>query len=137
MGRPVPDPSPFYDRSAPMPSVEKVYAYALQNVPGFSAVALRVTFPPGAQHPPHRHGGASVVGCVLAGSTLNKMNDEPTMLLGAGETWYEAPGCHHRVSANASATDELVLFATFVIETDVWEAGGIQALVKIDDEYLT
>ncbi|KAI9162977.1 Reticulon-4-interacting protein 1 like protein [Paramyrothecium foliicola] len=90
----------------------------------------------GGEHPPHRHGGASVVGTVLAGSTYNKMNDEPTMLVSAGETWYEAPGCHHRVSMNASKTEELVLFATFVVETRVVEEGGMGALVQIDKEYV-
>ncbi|EXM16638.1 hypothetical protein V3481_018378 [Fusarium oxysporum f. sp. vasinfectum] len=72
MSRQVPDAA--YNRKAPMPTVEPVYSYPLKNVPGFSVVALRVTYPPGAEHPPHRHGGASVIGMVLSGSTYNKMN---------------------------------------------------------------
>ncbi|KAK2668947.1 Cation efflux transmembrane domain superfamily [Fusarium oxysporum f. sp. vasinfectum] len=59
MSRQVPDAA--YNRKAPMPTVEPVYSYPLKNVPGFSVVALRVTYPPGAEHPPHRHGGASLL----------------------------------------------------------------------------
>jgi quercetin dioxygenase-like cupin family protein len=63
------------------------------------------------------------------------MNDSPTLLLTEGETWYEAPGCHHKVSMNASETEDLVLLATFVVETKVVEEGGMGALVVVDEEY--
>jgi quercetin dioxygenase-like cupin family protein len=98
-------------------------------------VALRVSFPPGAMSPPHRHGGASVSGVILSGSAYNKMNNEPTQLLTKNDTWYEAPGCHHKTSANASDTEEMELLATFVVETKVLVEGGPQALVQVDEEY--
>jgi quercetin dioxygenase-like cupin family protein len=63
------------------------------------------------------------------------MNNSPTQLLTEGETWYEAPGCHHKVSANASETEDYVLLATFVVETKVVEEGGMGALVVVDEEY--
>jgi hypothetical protein len=63
------------------------------------------------------------------------MNDSPTMLLGEGETWYEAPGCHHKVSANASETEELVILATFVVETKTLREKGFGALLQVDEEY--
>lgn len=63
------------------------------------------------------------------------MNDSPTTVLAKGETWYEAPGCHHRTSANASDVDELSFLATFVVHTEVIEKGGIESLVVVDEEY--
>ncbi|KAK3065239.1 hypothetical protein LTS18_005276 [Coniosporium uncinatum] len=122
--------------SKPRPAIKLLYHYPLANVPNFSILALSVSFPPGGQTPPHRHGGASVAGMVLSGTGYNKMNDEPTKVLEKGETWYEAPGCHHRVSANASETEGLEILATFVVETSVVEEGGAGALVIVDEEYM-
>ncbi|KAF2094420.1 cupin domain protein [Rhizodiscina lignyota] len=121
---------------APHASIQLLYSYPLVNVPGFSILTLKVTFPPRGATPPHRHGGASVSGVILRGTAYNKMNDEPTMVLTAGESWYEAPGCHHRISANASETEEMELMATFVVETKVAEEGGMAALVQIDEEFV-
>lgn len=112
-----------------------LYSYPLRNVSGFSVIGLSVAFPPGGASPPHRHGGASVAGVVISGTTYNKMNDDPTLVLTKGETWYEAPGCHHKISANASDTEDLLLLATFVVETKVVEDGGFGALVQVDEEY--
>lgn len=64
------------------------------------------------------------------------MNDGPTKVFGKGGTWFEAPGCHHKVSDNYSATEEAQLLATFVIDSEVIEKGGVEALVEIDEEYL-
>ena len=96
---------------------------------------MLVTFPPHGSTPPHRHGGASVAAYVLHGTALNKMNDGPTRVMKEGDSWYEAPGCHHRVSDNVSKEEELVLVATFVIERAVLEREGEGALVQIDEEY--
>jgi len=76
-----------------------------------------------------------VVGYVMSGTTLNKMNDEPMKTLKQGDTWYEAPGCHHKISANASSTEPMTLLATFVVDSKVIEEGGFEALVQIDEEY--
>jgi quercetin dioxygenase-like cupin family protein len=128
-------PDPVYDRSAPQPSIKPLYSHALKNVPGYSAIGLEVTFPPLGATPPHRHGGASVTGIIIKGTAYNKMNDEPTYVLEAGASWYEAPGCHHKVSANASGVEEMVLHAHFVVESRVVEEGGLAALVVVDEEF--
>jgi quercetin dioxygenase-like cupin family protein len=112
-----------------------LYQYPLRNVPNFSILGLSVVFPPGGASPPHRHGGASVAAVVISGTAYNKMNNDATMVLKQGETWYEAPGCHHKISANASEIEELHLLAAFVVETKVVEEGGFGALVQVDDEY--
>lgn len=96
---------------------------------------MLVTFPPNASTPPHRHGGATLTGYVIKGSTLNKMNDQPTRVMRTGDSWYEAPGCYHRVSDNASKSEELVLLATFIVESETLQKEGPAALVQIDEEW--
>ncbi|KAJ4861340.1 cupin domain-containing protein [Trichoderma breve] len=130
----VPDP-PKYDRSRLLPTVELVYQNKLPNCPGKSSVGLRVTYPPNGSTPPHRHAGASVSAFVIKGTMLSKMNDGPTEMFQEGESWFEAPGCHHKVSDNHSLTDSATLFATLVVDTEVVEKGGVAALVEYDEEY--
>lgn len=72
---------------------------------------------------------------VISGSLLNKMNDDPMKVIEAGGTWYEAPGCHHRISDNASKTEEAVLLATMIVDTEALEKDGVGALIQIDEEY--
>lgn len=115
---------------------ELAFHYPLGNCPGMSMVGIFVTFPPNSATPPHRHGGASVAGYVVQGSVLNKMNDQSIKQVEAGQSWYEAPGCYHRVSENVSKTEEAKLLATMVVETKIVEEGGMGALVILDEEYL-
>lgn len=63
------------------------------------------------------------------------MNDQPTKVLKQGDSWYESPGCHHKVSDNASKTRELVLLATFIIDAEVLKREGEAVLMQIDEEY--
>lgn len=72
---------------------------------------------------------------MLEGAILNKMNDEPVKVLAAGETWYEAPGCHHRVFDNHLATEQTTVLATYVVDTDVVTEGGLAALTVVDEEF--
>ena len=119
-----------------MPSLTLAFRYALANCPGKSAVGVVVDFGSWAATPPHRHGGASVAVYVLEGAVVNAMNDEPAHVVQAGGSWYEAPGCHHRVSDNCSAEHPARLLAVFVVDTVVLEeGGGLDALVEIDEEY--
>lgn len=115
--------------------MELVYQNKLPNCPGKSCVGLRVTYPPNGSTPPHRHAGASVSAFVIEGTVLCKMNDGPTEVFQKGESWFEAPGCHHKVSDNHSLTDSATLFATLVVDTEVVEKGGVAALVEYDEEY--
>ena len=63
------------------------------------------------------------------------MNDLPTCVMRTSESWYEKPGCHHRVCENFSKAEEAVFLATFVIDSEVFEKGGMAALVQVDEEY--
>lgn len=63
------------------------------------------------------------------------MNESPTRVVTAGESFFEAPGCHHRVSETYSATEGAKLLATMIVDTEVVEKGGVAALVEVDEEY--
>ena len=91
--------------------------------------------PPNGSSLPHHHGGASVVGYVIEGTLLNTMNDSPVKVINKGETWDEAPRCHHKVSDNYGETETATLLTTFVVDTKVVEEGGYGALVQVDEEY--
>ena len=62
---------------------------------------VEVTLEPGQAGKPHRHAGP-VIGYVLEGEYELGIDDQPTKVLKAGETFYEATGCLHRVSRNPS-----------------------------------
>ena len=63
---------------------------------------VEVTLKPGQAGEPHRHPGP-VIGYVLEGEYELGIDDQPTKVLKAGETFYEATGCLHRVSKNPAA----------------------------------
>lgn len=98
-------------------------------------MGLLVEYPPDGATPPHRHGGADVSAYVIKGSVLNKMNNEPMKVIKQGESWYEAPGCHHRISANASKDEPAAFFVNFVVDTETLEREGPAVLVQYDEEY--
>src|SRR5215831_14641333 len=66
------------------------------------ATVVEVTLGPGQAGEPHRHPGP-VFGYVLEGEYELGLDDQPTKVLKAGETFYEATGCLHRVSKNPAA----------------------------------
>ena len=72
---------------------------------------------------------------MIKGSVLNKMNNEPMEIFHEGGTWNEMPGCHHRISNNASATEEAVILVNFIIGTEVLDRVGVKGMVEIDEEY--
>jgi quercetin dioxygenase-like cupin family protein len=54
---------------------------------------------------------------VISGAIRSQVEGEPARVFHAGETWSEAPGAHHAISENASATEPAVLLAVFLVET--------------------
>src|SRR5262249_18547196 len=63
------------------------------------ATVVEVTIEPGQAGLPHRHPGPGF-GYVLEGEYELGIDDQPTKVLKAGETFYEPTGCLHRVSKN-------------------------------------
>ena len=66
------------------------------------ATTVELALEPGQAGTPHRHPGP-VFGYVLEGEYELGLDDQPTKVLKAGETFYEATGCRHRVSKNPAA----------------------------------
>ena len=102
----------------------------------FTVVGQLVEFPPDGSTPPHRHGGASLFAYVISGEILSAMNDEEPKVYKPGDTWYEPPGCHHRIADNNSKTTSSSVYATLIIKTEVLEKEGPSVLFQIDPEYL-
>src|SRR5262245_50360679 len=66
------------------------------------ATVVEVTLGPGQAGEPHRHAGP-VIGYVLEGEYELGIDNQPSKVFKAGETFYEPTGCLHRVSKNPAA----------------------------------
>ena len=98
-------------------TVTPVFQRELPNVPGKSLMAIEVVYPPGAASPSHAHPkSAFIYAYVLLGDVISAVDDEKPRVYRAGESWYEAPGAHHRVSRNASKTKPAKLLVIFVMD---------------------
>lgn len=64
-----------------------------------TATVVEVTIEPGKAGIPHRHPGPGF-GYVLEGEYELAINEEPSKIYKAGETFYEPTDCLHRVSRN-------------------------------------
>ena len=88
------------------------------NVPGKSLQAVTVSYPPGARSAAHHHAkSAFIMAYVVSGAIRSQVEGEPARVYHAGETWSEAPGAHHTISENASATEPAELLAVFLLDT--------------------
>jgi len=97
--------------------VTQVYQHALPGVPGKSIKGVIVDYGPGGSSPSHRHAKSAIIyATVLEGAVRIQVNDGPVRTYHVGENWTELPGDHHRVSANASATQPAKILAVFVVD---------------------
>lgn len=108
--------------AAPQATGETVttnFEHAIPNIPGKSLIALVVDYAPGGASPSHIHAkSAFIYGHVISGEIESRVNDGPSRVYRAGESFYEPPGSSHPVSRNASATRPAKLLAVFVVDTD-------------------
>jgi quercetin dioxygenase-like cupin family protein len=89
----------------------------IPNAPGKRLVTVIVDYPPGAASLPHRHApSAFIYAYVVSGAIRSAVDAEPARVYRAGEGWFEQPGAHHVVSANASDTEPARLLAVFVVD---------------------
>ena len=94
------------------------FSHAITNLPGKSLVAVEVTYPPGGASAPHSHAkSAFIYAYVVSGAIESQVDDGPARIYTAGQSLYEEPGAHHRISRNASATAPAKLLAVFVVDT--------------------
>jgi quercetin dioxygenase-like cupin family protein len=89
----------------------------IPNLPGKRLVSLIVDYPPGASSAAHHHArSAFIYAYVLSGEVRSAVDGESARVYRAGESWFENPGAHHRVSANASDTQAARLLAVFIVD---------------------
>ncbi len=89
----------------------------IPNLPGKRLVSHIVDYPPGASSAAHRHArSAFIYAYVLSGEIRSQVDGEPARVYRSGEAWFESPGAHHRVSANASDTEPARLLAVVIVD---------------------
>ena len=89
----------------------------IPNLPGKRLVSLVVGYAPGGSTAAHRHANSAFIyAYVLSGAIRSQVDKEPARVYRAGEAWFENPGAHHRVSANASKTKPARLLAVFIVD---------------------
>ena len=99
--------------------IKIVFEQAIPNIPGKSLVVQTVSYPPGVKSASHRHAkSAFIYARVLSGAVRSQVNDEPVKVYQVGESWYEMPGSHHRVSENASDREPASLLAVVVVDAN-------------------
>jgi quercetin dioxygenase-like cupin family protein len=109
------DPAP--QNSGQNPLVHVVFDQPT-NVPGKSLQTVTVSYPPGARSASHHHAtSAFIMAYVISGAIRSQLEGEPARVYRTGETWSEAPGEHHAISENASATEPAELLAVFLLDT--------------------
>jgi quercetin dioxygenase-like cupin family protein len=112
--------SALAESAAPNPvTVAPAFRQTIPNIPGKSLVAVVVSYAPGAKSAAHHHANSAFTSAyVLSGAVRSQVDDEPAKIYRAGESWFEQPGAHHKISENASATEPAQLLAIFVVDTD-------------------
>jgi quercetin dioxygenase-like cupin family protein len=78
---------------------------------------VEVTIEPGQGGSPHRHPGPGVL-YVAEGEYEIGIDDQPTKVLKAGETFYEPTGCLHRVSKNPAKSGRTRVIAVVLHPRD-------------------
>lgn len=84
------------------------------------ATVVEVIIEPGKSGLPHRHPGPGLV-YVAEGQYELGIDDQPTKIFKAGETFYEPTGCLHRVSKNPAAKGRTRLIAFVLHPRDAKE----------------
>jgi len=82
-----------------------------------NATVVEVTIEAGQEGVPHRHPGPAIV-YVLEGQYELGIDDQPTKIFKAGETFYEPGGHLHRVSKNPAKQGRTRLIATVLHPRD-------------------
>ena len=104
-------------QQVPATKVTSLLKQMLADFPGREVVVVTLDIPPGGGSPPHRHPGHHIFGYVLEGTYKIRLDQGPEIILTKGQTFYEAPGQLHAVSANASQTEPAKVIAFIVAES--------------------
>jgi quercetin dioxygenase-like cupin family protein len=104
-------------QTAPATKVSSLLKQAIAEFPGREIVMITLDIPPGGGSAPHRHPGHHIFGYVLEGSYRIKLDDGAETTLTKGQTFHEAPGQLHAVSADASQTEPAKVLAFIIAES--------------------
>ena len=104
-------------QAAPATKVSQVFKQVIDEFPGREIIMVTLDIPPGGGSAPHRHPGHHIFGYVLEGTYKLKIDQGAETILSKGQTFYEAPGQLHAVSANASQTEPAKILAFIVAES--------------------
>jgi quercetin dioxygenase-like cupin family protein len=89
----------------------------IPNLPGKRLVSHIVDYAPGGSSAAYRHASSAFIyAYVLSGEIRSQVDGEPARVYKAGDAWFENPGAHHRVSANASETAPARLLAVLIVD---------------------
>jgi catalase len=96
-----------------------LFRHTLPNAPGKVLISVAVDYPPGGKSLPHHHAkSAFIYAYVVSGAIRSQVDDQSAKVYQAGESFFETPGAHHRISENASDTEPARLLAVFVLDPD-------------------
>jgi quercetin dioxygenase-like cupin family protein len=104
-------------QTPPLNPLTVLMKQALADIPGREVIVSTLDIPPGRSSVPHRHPGHHIFGYVLEGSYRIKVDQGPERVLTKGQTFYEAPGQLHAVSANGSQTEPAKVLIVIVAES--------------------
>ena len=103
--------------TAPTSRATPQFTHEIPNIPGKKLVSAIVDYPPGGKSAPHHHAkSAFIYVYVLSGAIRSQVDDAEPKIYHVGESFFETPGAHHRVSENASATEPAKMMAVFVVD---------------------
>jgi quercetin dioxygenase-like cupin family protein len=102
---------------APATQVTALMKRTIAEFPGRDIMVVTLDIAPGGGSAPHRHPGHHIFGYVLEGTYKLKLDQGPETILTKGQTFYEAPGQLHAVSANASQTEPAKVLVFIVAES--------------------
>jgi quercetin dioxygenase-like cupin family protein len=107
----------FSQQQTPATQVTSLMKQVVAELPGREIVVVTLDIPPGGGSSPHRHPGHHIFGYVLEGTYKIKLDQGAEQVLSKGQTFYEAPGQLHAISANASQTEPAKVLAFIVAES--------------------
>ena len=99
----------------PPTKVSQLMKQTLADVAGREVMMITLDIPPGGGSAAHRR--HHIFGYVLEGTYKLKLDQGAETILTKGQTFHEAPGQLHAVSANASLTEPAKVLAFIVAES--------------------
>lgn len=89
-------------------SAQSLMSRPLPDLDGRLLTLGRLVYAPGQSSEPHRH-PAHILAYVVSGQIESSLDDQPPVLYGPGEFWYESPMQLHRTFRNPSATETVTV----------------------------